>query len=64
MSRAIIGPIIALAYVGSLNFTISSVLRLVDHGVCGWVGGCVGGGGGVEEGRYERNANEKLELNS
>ena len=63
MSRAIIGPIIALAYVGSLNFTMSSVLRLVDHGVCGWVGGCVGGGGG-EEGRYERNANEKLELNS
>ena len=45
MSRAIIGPIIALAYVGSLNFTMSSVLRLVDHGVCGWVGGCVGGGG-------------------
>ena len=46
MSRAIIGPIIALAYVGSLNFTMSSVLRLVDHGVCGWVCGCVGGGGG------------------
>ena len=44
MSRAIIGPIIALAYVGSLNFTMSSVLRLVDHGVCGWVSGCVGGG--------------------
>ena len=60
MSRAIIGPIIALAYVGSLNFTMSSVLRLVDHGVCGWVGGCVGG---VEEGQ-ERNGNEKLELNS
>ena len=29
--------------------------------VGGWV--CRGGGGG-EEGRYERNANEKLELNS
>ena len=46
MSRAIIGPIIALAYVGSLNFTMSSVLRLVDHGVCVWVGGCVGRRGG------------------
>ena len=34
-------------YVGSLNFTMSSVLRLVDHGVCGWVCGCVGGGGGL-----------------
>ena len=47
-------------YVGSLNFTMSSVLRLVDHGVCGWVGVCVGGeGGGVAEGgRYEKNANE------
>ena len=39
---------------------MSSVLRLVDHGVGGWVGGCVGGEGG----RYEKNATEKLELNS
>ena len=28
-------------YVGSLNFTMSSVLRLVDHGVCGCVGLCM-----------------------
>ena len=34
-------------YVGSLNFTMSLVLRLVDHGVCGWVNVCVGGGGGL-----------------
>ena len=38
---------------------MSLVLRLVDHGVCGWVSVCVGGGGGVGKGgRYEKNANE------